>query len=683
MSPMSNVPKDASTRARELASLIGHHRKQYHEKDAPEISDEAYDSLVSELSVLKAQYPALTPIHTETDTVGGRPDDAFTKVIHRVRQWSFDNVFTDDELIEWEARLLRFLEKEGVHEKKIAYMSEHKIDGLKVVLEYEAGRLMRATTRGDGVVGEDITHTARMVQDIPLTLTSPVTLIAVGEVWLGEVEFRKINTAREARGEQLFANPRNAAAGSLRQLDPQVTKSRALSFFAYDIDYLEAQTYTHLVPETQCDELLLLKKLGFVTNPYARLCPTLSDAIHEYKKWVPKKHTMPYGMDGTVLKVNEVRLQKVLGYTAKSPRFGIAYKFPAEEATTVVEDIVLQVGRTGVLTPVAHLRPVRIAGSVVSRATLHNEDQIARLDIRIGDTVILQKAGDVIPEILSVIKELRPTTARVYHFPSHVAECGGDGRIERVPGMSAWRCVAKDSDTLHRQRLYYFISRGAMNIDGLGPRIIDLLLDHNLINTASDLFTLTQGDLVGLPGFKEKSAQNVIDAIQKARTVPLHRLMVALSIPHVGEETARIIAESFRTIRGVRSATREELAQVFGVGEIVAESLVTWFRDTDHSRELDKLLSFLSIEMPDVGLKKATPLTGKTIVFTGALETQSRADAETLARALGAQVTSSVSKKTDYVVVGDAPGSNAKKAITLGVLVLTEKEFLALADVKE
>ena len=403
---MKKVPKSVADRAHELVGLIAHHRERYHEKDAPEISDAAYDSLVRELEVIREKYPLLTDIASVVDVVGGAPDDAFKKVPHRVRQWSFDNVFSDAELREWEARLYRFLEKQDIHTRDLTYVSEHKIDGLKIILEYKSGVLTRATTRGDGEVGEDVTHTARMITDIPQTLKHPVTLIAVGEAWLSQKEFARVNTEREASGEALFANPRNAAAGSVRQLDPAVTKSRKLSFYAYDVDWIDEETLVGESPRSQWDELLLLKKLGFTTNPYAVCCQNIDEAIRAYVEWVPQKNTMPYGMDGTVIKVNEISIQKALGYTAKSPRFGIAYKFPSEEATTVIEDIMLQVGRTGVVTPVAHLTPVLIAGSTVSRATLHNEDQIKRLDIRIGDTVILQKAGDVIPEILGVL----------YHF---------------------------------------------------------------------------------------------------------------------------------------------------------------------------------------------------------------------------------------------------------------------------
>lgn len=676
-SVMNPVPQNIEKRSRELGRLIAHHQKLYHEKDAPEISDEVYDSFVRELMILKEKYPALATIFKQTDAVGGRPDDAFKKVTHRVRQWSFDNVFTGAELSAWEERLYRFLEKQDIHTKNIWYVSEHKIDGLKIILEYTNGVLVRATTRGDGVTGEDVTHTAKMIADIPHKLTSPVSLIAVGEAWLSQDEFQRINAGRTKNDEPLFANPRNAAAGSVRQLDPAVTQKRKLSFYTYDIDFIDEKTLDGKLPVTQAEELALLQTLGFTVNPHAKLCKTLGEAITEYEKWVSKKNSMPYGMDGTVIKVNEISLQTALGYTAKSPRFGIAFKFPSEEATTIVEDIVLQVGRTGVLTPVAHLHPVLIAGSTVSRATLHNEDQIKRLDVRIGDTVILQKAGDVIPEIVSVILPLRPKNTKPYLFPLKVAECGGDGSIERIPGMSAYRCVAKDSDILHRRRLYYFASKGALNIDGLGPRIIDILLDNNLINSAVDLFTLTEGDLVGLPGFKEKSAQNVISAIHTARDVSLHRFLVALSIEHVGDETARIIADALQTIERVRNATREELSEIHGVGDIVADSLVSWFQESAHKKEVDALLNYLILKSP-ISTGKRSTLMGKTFVFTGTLPTLSRGDAENLARNAGASVTSSVSKNTSYVVVGTDAGTKAKKAEMLGVPMLSEMQFLEL-----
>lgn len=674
---MNRAPKDVQKRAIELARLIDHHRRLYHTKDAPEISDEAYDSLVRELEGLEAAYPELKSTRTPTEAVGAEVSEAFAKVKHRVPQWSFDNIFSHEELRAWEERLHRHLTKEEVGEVKLEYVCEHKIDGLKVIIEYEKGELIRAATRGDGITGEDITHTARMVRDIPQELRQKVTLIVVGEAWLSGEEFTRINKEREKNGESLFANPRNAAAGSLRQLDPEVTRGRNLSFFAYDVDAIEEASVRGKVPQTQEEELKLLRVLGFNVNEHYAFCRNLNDVQAFYETWAPRKSEMPYGVDGIVIKVNDIETQKVLGHTAKSPRYGIAYKFPSEQATTVVEDIQLQVGRTGVLTPVAHLRQVLIAGSTVSRATLHNEDQIHRLDVRVGDTVVIQKAGDVIPEILNVVTEMRPKSAKPYRFPKKVSECGGDGSIERIPGEAAYRCVAKNSDTLHRRRLYYFVSKNALDIDGVGPRIIDLLLDHNLINTYVDLFTLKEGDLVDLPGFKEKAAQNVISAIHAAQSVPLHRFLVGLSIDHVGEETARLIALHFKTLKAVEKAAVEDLAQIHGVGDIVAESLVIWMTDPEHKALVRELTKYVTIEPVEVaGGNEA--LSGKMIVFTGTLPSLPRSEAEELARQHGAHVTSSVSGNTDYVVVGEEPGSKAGKAEKLGVSILDEAGFRAL-----
>ena len=671
---MAKAPRDIQKRVAELRREILKHHELYHREEAPVISDEAYDSLLRELQQLEEAYPELKSNVTPTEAVGARPSEAFSKVRHRVRQWSFDNVFTHDELIAWEERLYRYLQKEGVSDAKLAYVSEHKIDGVKVILEYEKGKLIRAATRGDGVVGEDITHAAETITAIPNVLKKPVSVIAVGEAWLSEKEFTRINAEREKKNEPLFANPRNAAAGSLRQLDAAITASRKLSFITYDIDYLGEEGLKRSAPKTQEDELALLGELGFTTNKYSKRCKNLGEVEAFYKKWAPKKYEMPYGMDGVVVKVDDIELQKTLGYTAKSPRFGIAYKFPSEQATTVIEDIQLQVGRTGVLTPVAHLRPVLIAGSTVSRATLHNEDQINRLDVRVGDTVVLQKAGDIIPEILSVIKELRPKDAKPYAFPKKVPECGGDGSIERIPGTAAYRCVAKNSDTLHRRRLYYFVSKSALNMDGIGPKIIDLLLEHNLINTVADLYTLTSGDLEGLPSFKQKAAENVIRAIDAARTVPLHRLLVGLSIDHVGEETARLIAERMGSIEAVERADLEELAAIHGVGEIVAASVFAWMRDTDNQKLLKELQKHITIEALQVS-SQGGKLSGKTLVFTGTLPTLKRTEAEEMARSEGARIASSVSKNTDYVVAGSDPGTKAEKAESLGVKILDEEGF--------
>ncbi|MBI4086789.1 NAD-dependent DNA ligase LigA [Candidatus Kaiserbacteria bacterium] len=670
----------SESRIEKLRELIAYHQRQYYDLDAPEISDEAYDSLISELRELEAAHPELKTAGTPSEIVGGVPSEAFEKVRHRVRQWSFDNIFSEEELSEWLARTERFLVSAGITDSHPSYVCEHKIDGLKVILEYEKGVFVRATTRGDGVTGEDITHTARTIADVPHRLKKPVTVVVVGEALLSKKEFVRINTEREKSGEPLFANPRNAAAGSVRQLDPAVTASRKLETYIYDIDYIE-ETAGVTAPKTQMEELALLTRLGFRTNPYAKSTRTEADILSYYRALIPKRETLPYGIDGLVIKVDQIEYQRALGHTAKAPRYGIAYKLPAEQATTVVEDIALQVGRTGVVTPVAHLAPVRIAGSVVSRATLHNEDQIKRLDVRIGDTVLLQKAGDVIPEILSVVAELRPRSAKPYRFPGIVPECGGDGRIERIPGVAAYRCVAKDSAVQHRRRLYHFVSKHALDIDGLGPKIIDLLLDQSLVSTYADIFTLTRGDLAGLPGFKDKAIGNLLAAIETARTVPLYRLLVGLSIDHVGEEIARILAERFGTLDALLKASREELSAIDGIGGIIADSLITWRQDKSQQKILAELLPHLEIVAPErqsrSGARTAV-LHDKTFVFTGTLRHFTRDEAGERVRALGASVTNSVSKKTDYVVVGADPGSKARDAEKLGVVILDEAQFEAL-----
>lgn len=665
-----------ATRIKKLRELIAYHQQKYHEQDAPEISDEAYDSLVNELRELEGATDDTT--ESVANVVGGAPSEAFAKVTHAVRQWSLGNVFTPEELREWEERTRRFLVEQDITESP-TYVVEHKLDGLKLILSYEDGELVRAATRGNGVVGEDVTHTARTITDVPETLPQPVDLVCVGEVLLSNKEFARINKEREAKGEPLFANPRNAAAGSVRQLDPAVAKKRRLSFVAYDIDVLNVKDAKLTPPQNQWSELQLLESLGFVTNTHNTVASSIEAIIDFYDTWKEKKESLPFGVDGVVIKVNSIELQEALGYTAKSPRFGIAFKFPAEQATTVVEDIQLQVGRTGVVTPVAHLRPVLIAGSTVSRATLHNEDQIKRLGVRVGDTVVLQKAGDVIPEILSVVNELRPKDSKPYRFPKKALGCGGDGSIERIPGEAAYRCAVIDSDFLHRQRLYYFVSKSALNIDGVGPRIIDLLLDEGLINDWDDLFTLEKGDVLELPGFKEKAAQNVIDAINAAREVPLSRLLIGLSIEHVGEETARLIAEYCGSLEAVQTADAEELSAIHGVGETVATSITEWMQDATNQKRLSALLQHLTIINPTTQ-RKETALSGATVVFTGSLPTLTRDEAKQMARLAGATVSSSVSQKTDYVIIGEDAGTKAEKAVELGVETIDEAAFKKLVS---
>ena len=668
------MPSQAGNKERiaKLRELISYHQRKYHEEDAPEISDEAYDSLLRELWTLEGKNGNLEQLE-----VGGRVNEAFSKVRHVVRQWSLGNVFDFDELLDWEARIKRHLKDSDLSTANLKYVIGHKLDGLKLVVEYKNGELFRAATRGDGIAGENVTHTARTIKDIPHKLKKPISMIATGEVLLTEKEFARINKEREKLGEPLFANPRNAAAGSVRQLDPAVTESRNLSIIFYEIDFLEVGKNGIKEPNTQWERMELLSELGFKTDKHNKLVDGMSDVEKYYEKWSKREQQLPHDIDGVVIKVDDLELQKALGHTAKAPRYGIAYKFPAEQATTKIESIHLQVGRTGVITPVAHLTPTLIAGSTVSRATLHNEDQIKRLDVRVGDTVVLQKAGDVIPEIVEVLKPLRPKNTKPFKFPKKVDGCGGDGSIERIPGEAAYRCVTRESDFLHRQRLYHFVSKHALNMDGVGPRIIDLLLDENLIDEEADLFTLEAGDLKDLPGFKEKAAQNVVDAIAAAKEVPLHRLLIGLSIEQVGEETARLIADYCGSLKNIKETKAEKLAAIHGVGQIVADSVASWFADKNNQARLEALLDHIKVTNPKAR-EKNTKLTGKTIVFTGTLETLTRDEAKDLARRAGALVSSSVSRKTDYVVAGANPGSKVERAEEFGVTVLNEGEFKKL-----
>jgi DNA ligase (NAD+) len=483
---------------------------------------------------------------------------------------------------------------------------------------------------------------------------------------------KELNRARAKAGEPLFANPRNAAAGAVRQLDPKVAAQRQLDVFIYDV----AKT-SERFPPTQQEELEYLRALGFKVNPHHVRAEDVESAIRFWESWKEKGRKQDYWVDGVVLKVDEKRFEEALGYTGKAPRFAVAFKFPAEQATTILEDIVLQVGRTGVVTPVAHLKPVLVAGTTVSRATLHNEDEIRRLDVRIGDTVVLQKAGDVIPDIISVVKELRPRGAKPYKWPTRVPECGGDGTIERVPGTAAWRCVNRHGIERLRRSWEYFVSKKALDVDGVGEKVTALLIDKGLIRTFDDLFTLTEGDFEALPGFADISAQKAVSAIRKAaENVPLARLLTGLSIEHVGEETARDLAEHFGSIEKVRTASVEELLAVRDVGPVVAESVASWFRERENAKMLDRLLRHIRVERP--ARTRSQELKGATFVFTGTLSRLTRGEAGEKVRSLGADVSSSVSKKTTYVVAGAEPGSKYEDAKRLGVRVLDEDRFLSL-----
>ncbi|MFZ3019966.1 MAG: NAD-dependent DNA ligase LigA [Minisyncoccia bacterium] len=669
-----NAPNKAKDRARKLRELVEYHRKRYHEEDKPEITDEAYDSLISELLSIEEKYPELHTADSPSLRIGGAPKKAFSKITHKVPQWSFDNVFDEQDFINWEKRNTKILASEGV-DTKFSYCAELKIDGLKIILTYEKGVLVSAATRGDGVIGEDITLNVKTISSVPLKLTFPVDLIAVGEAWLSKKELERINKEKEKLNEELFANTRNAAAGALRQLDPKITALRKLNTFIYDIDFFNPQKSELKDPKTQTEELALLKKLGFSVNAYFKHCKTKEEVFSMYKDWIEKKDEEDYGIDGLAIKINEKDIQETLGYTAKSPRFGVAFKFPAEQATTTVENIVLQIGRTGVLTPVAELKPVRIAGSVVSRATLHNEDEIKRLDIRIGDTVILQKAGDVIPDIVRVLTELRTGKEKIFKFPTKISECGGDGSIERIPGQAAYRCVHSDSFAVRLRKIEYFVSKKAFNVEGMGPKIVELLMENNLVSSFPDIFTLEKGDLEVLEGLGELSADNLIKAINKSKNVTLARFLTSLSIPNVGEETAIDIAKHFGNIKKIRETSEENFMKLDGIGDVVARSLALWFKDEKNKKMLDRLIANVKIEAEK---KTGNKLANKTFVFTGGLPTLSRDEAKEMAREEGGNVSSSVSEKTDYVVAGVDPGDKYDKAQKLGVKTITEAEFLRL-----
>ncbi|MEK7109476.1 MAG: NAD-dependent DNA ligase LigA [Patescibacteria group bacterium] len=663
------VSKEILERYQKLLKAVNHHRHLYYVQESPEIADSAYDELEQELLRLEAGYPTLVTPDSPTRRVGGQPMAAFKKVRHTVPQWSFNDAFTPGDMRDFDARVKRML---GI--KNIEYICELKIDGLKIVLTYEKGLLKTAATRGDGAVGEDVTHNIRTIRSVPLSLTRAVDAVVEGEVWMSEQALKKVNDERTKEGEPPFANPRNAAAGSIRQLDPKVAASRGLDTFMYDV-----AASSEPVPGTQEQELDYLGGLGFKVNRHYKTAASIEEVIAYWESWKRKSKTQGYWIDGVVVKVNGRALQERLGYTGKAPRFAIAFKFPAEQVTTVVEGIALQVGRTGVLTPVAHLRPVLVAGSVVSRATLHNEDEIKRLDVRVGDTVVLQKAGDVIPDIVRVLTELRPPKTKPYQWPKVVAECGGTGAIERVPGQAAWRCVDKNSFAQQRRKFRHFASRGALNIEGLGPSTVDALMEKGLLTNFDGFFTLKEGDVLELEGFAEVSAKKLVDSIQKAsKSVPLSRLLTGLSIPHVGEETAILLAQNFKTIDDVAAADADELAVIEGVGPILAKSIYDWFREKENKNLIERLKKLITIKSEKTSTAKSLPLAGKTFVLTGSMASMSRDEAKEKLRKLGAGVSGSVSKKTDYVVAGEEAGSKLDKARELGIKVLTEQEFLNL-----
>lgn len=675
---MAEMDLFADERAADLAEAeklrreIRHNEYLYYVLDAPEITDAEYDRMMVRLRELEARYPDSIPADSPTQRVGGRASSQFTEVRHLEPLLSLGNVFSAEELRAFDERVRSGLPAGS----KVEYVMEPKIDGLACSLIYENGKLVRAATRGDGVVGENVTANVRTIRSIPLTLkvpegeAVPELLDVRGEVYMPRQAFMRLNEQRAERGESEFANPRNAAAGSLRQLDPQVTASRSLSFFAYYLVGEGAQP-------KHSESLALLARYGFKVSENYKVVENIDEAIKYIGDFNELRQGLSYDTDGAVIKVNDVYQQRILGATGKDPRWATAYKYPPEQAETTLEDIDWRVGRTGVLTPTAVLTPVKLSGSVISRATLHNEDFIRAKDIRIGDSVIINKAGEIIPEVLRVVAEKRTGDEKEVEIPSVCPECGW--RVERQGEEAAIRCTNPHCPALGREGLIHFVSRDAMNIDGCGPSVINALLDAGLVRDAADLYSLRKEDLLKLERMGEKSADNLLAALDESKKNELDKLLFALGIRHVGAKVARILATEFGSMEKLQQAQPEELAQIRDIGDKIAESAVTWLNVPANIDLVERLAAAgLTMTFTPPASQEDNPFFGKTLVFTGTMPTLGRAEAKTMAQDVGAKVSGSVSKKTDYVIAGAEAGSKLEKAQQLGVTVIDEAEFLRL-----
>lgn len=675
---MAEMDLFADERAADLAEAdklrqeIRHNEYLYYVLDAPELTDAEYDSLMARLRELEARYPDSIPADSPTQRVGGRASSQFTEVRHLEPLLSLGNVFSAEEMRAFDERVRSGLPAGS----KVEYVMEPKIDGLACSLIYENGKLVRAATRGDGVVGENVTANVRTIRSIPLTLkvpdgeAVPELLDVRGEVYMPRQAFMRLNEQRAERGESEFANPRNAAAGSLRQLDPQVTASRSLSFFAYYLVGEGAQP-------KHSESLALLARYGFKVSENYKVVENIDEAIKYIGDFNELRQGLSYDTDGAVIKVNDVYQQRILGATGKDPRWATAYKYPPEQAETTLEDIDWRVGRTGVLTPTAVLTPVKLSGSVISRATLHNEDFIRAKDIRIGDRVVINKAGEIIPEVLRVVVEKRTGDEKEVEIPSVCPECGW--RVERQGEEAAIRCTNPHCPALGREGLIHFVSRDAMNIDGCGPSVINALLDAGLVRDAADLYSLRKEDLLKLERMGEKSADNLLTALAESKKNELDKLLFALGIRHVGAKVARILATEFGSMEKLQQAQPEELAQIRDIGDKIAESAVTWLNVPANIDLVERLAAAgLTMTFTPPASQEDNPFFGKTLVFTGTMPTLGRAEAKTMAQDVGAKVSGSVSKKTDYVIAGAEAGSKLEKAQQLGVTVIDEAEFLRL-----
>ncbi len=665
------VPTEVQSRISVLKDEIEKHNYLYYVMDQPEISDAEYDRLMQELIRIEQEHPeSLTP-DSPTQRVGGAPLHVFNSVRHRVPLLSLDNAFGRDDLRAFDERIKRGLELDG----EVEYTAELKIDGLTVALSYENGLLVQAATRGDGAEGEEVTANVKTIKSVPLRLPNGegMNLGVRGEVYLKKADFEALNRQREKKGEVLFANPRNVAAGSLRQLDPKVTSNRPLDAFFYDMLYLEGRQI-----KTQWDGFELLKSYNFKTNPHAKICKGIEEVFEFCDYWTEHREELPYEIDGVVVKVNLLLYQNELGFTAKAPRSKIAYKFPAQQVKTKVLDIIVNVGRTGAVTPTAILEPVRVAGSTVSRATLHNEDNISEKDIRIGDQVIIQKAGDVIPEVVSSLPTERTGEEVIFKLPENCPECGS--AIYREPGEAVARCIGATCPAQLREGIIHFVSRDAMNIEGLGEAIVIQLIEAGLIHDVADLYRLQFEDLIKLERFGAKSVTNLLEAIEQSKSNNLGRLLFALGIRHVGAGAARELAERFGSIDKLIDTTYEYLTAIPTIGPKIAASIVKYFSEP-HNRDLVRKLIEYGVNTSEqilVGFPQT--LAGKSIVVTGTLASFSRTEIEETIRNHGGKATSSVSKNTNYVLAGSDPGSKLQKAQEIGVRIINEEEFKQLLD---
>ena len=655
----------------ELIKLIDYHNHRYYVEDKPEISDFEYDKLINELIKLEEENPQLKKENSPTARVGGRPLEKFNQLTHKVPLLSLSNAFGEADLYDFEKRV------KSVVGNDVEYVVEFKIDGLSVNLTYENGSFITGATRGDGTVGEDVTLNLKTIKSIPLTLKESISLDVRGEVFISKEKFEEMNRLQEENNQNLFANPRNAAAGSIRQLDPNIAAKRPLDIFIFNIQNVEGKTF-----ESHSEGLEYLKGLGFKTSPEFKVFKRIDEVIEYIKYWTENRAGLKFDIDGMVIKVNNLRQREELGNTAKSPRWAIAYKFPAEKKKTKVEDIIVQVGRTGNLTPTAVLTPVQIAGSIVSRATLHNEDYIREKDIKIGDYVIIQKAGDIIPEVVEVIFEDRDGSEIEFEMPKLCPECNEP--TVRVEGEAAYKCINSSCPAVVRRGIIHFVSRDAMNIDGLGESIVTLLLKENLIKDASDLYYINREDLVPLERMGEKSAQNLINSIEKSKGNDLNRVIFGLGIKFVGAKGAKILAGAFKNIDEIINARAEDLLNLEEFGKIMAESVCDYFKNEDNLKLIEKLknagVNLQSLKQEDESIVKI--FDKMKIVLTGTLSKYKRDIAKDIIERLGGKVTGSVSKSTDFVLAGEDAGSKLEKANTLGVKVIDEDEFENLIVLK-